>query len=211
MYFLGRVGDLELRFYNAENIDEKIANTTALVNQEIATLKAENFEMTSSMNSSMTQILGGQAEIQDTLNVTTKNMVELNLKVQDATSQSSALGDALAGTFQQYAMLSGQIYGLRSETDQKIREIGEKTDMLNSTLELVAMSVVDASKNNEALQEVFLIKGNLIIQDNSIKGKFDKMLTDQELYTTCIKYESNSLRRQKCKRYCFTSKHRRQR
>ena len=64
-------------------------------------------------------------------------MKDLSIRVEDASAQSAALGDALAGSFQQYAMVSQQIYGLKAETDGKLRQTVSDVETLNATLGMI--------------------------------------------------------------------------
>lgn len=159
-----RIGDLELRF--DDNLEEKLSNTTAIFDlrfSEIETVAAD-------MNSTLLTLADVHDEFRDAQNYSSTLVGNLANKVEDAIAQSAALGDALAGSFQQYAMVTSQIYGLRAETDSKVMDVKRELEFLNSTLEIVAMSVNDFGENSNALQDVYIIKGQVLLQEQTVNG-----------------------------------------
>ena len=93
-------------------------------------------QITADLNNTISATVTVQEEMKIEQNATEAAVTEVSVKVEDAIAQASALGDALAGSFQQYAMVTSQIYGLRAETDSKIMDVGHQVDLLNSTLEV---------------------------------------------------------------------------
>lgn len=161
----GRIGELELKFDG--NVDAKLKNTTANFDAKLSALAADTAEM----NNTMGNLKQTQTQLLTTQNATSVTLSGLSVKVEDAIAQSSALGDALAGSFQQYAMVTSQIYGLRAETEAMVNEVQQDVDFLNSTIELVAMSLSDFGQNNNALQDVYIIKGQVLLQEQTVNGQ----------------------------------------
>ena len=135
----GRIGDLELKL--GGNLQEQIKNTTQIFNEKIETMQNSTSLIKNSVsnliqgelifniskkiscrrviidkvgptNFQLKRILG-QEKIHLEMGMMKSNISTASVKTEDAIAQSQALGDALAGSFQQYAMVTSQIYGLR--------------------------------------------------------------------------------------------------
>ena len=53
----------------------------------------------------------------------------------------------------------------------KLMAIESDVQMLNSTLEIVAMSFNDYGDNTDALQEVYVVKSQVLLQEQTVNGK----------------------------------------
>jgi len=188
----GRIGDLELKL--GGNLQEQIKNTTQIFNKKIETVQ----NSTSSIKNSVSTLIQGQEKIKLEMGMMKSNISTASVKTEDAIAQSQALGDALAGSFQQYAMVTSQIYGLRSEVDMKLMAIESDVQMLNSTLEIVAMSFNDYGDNTDALQEVYVVKSQVLLQEqtvNDMKTRLDEKLQDVDAKTESFQNEITNLQK----------------
>ncbi|CAG5089883.1 Oidioi.mRNA.OKI2018_I69.PAR.g12390.t1.cds [Oikopleura dioica] len=154
-----RIGDLELRWDG--NVDEKIENVTVIFDKRLEEMATETI---GTIQEDLTKI----STKTDTLQTSVETSVaDLSVRVETAVAQSGALGDALAGTFQQYASLSSQIYQLSSDVDLKVATVQDQFTDLNQTIELLGSTMESILEEGAATAEFYEIKAKVLEQELS--------------------------------------------
>ena len=80
------------------------------------------------------------------------------MTVDMASAQSSALSDALAGSYQQYAMLNMQIAGLQTDVSDRMDEVENAVTMLNITIDAVGEEAKSMSASAQLFDSVFKLQ-----------------------------------------------------
>jgi len=122
-----RLSTLEDRF--DDDLEVIIQNKTEVIVSKLTVLENANIELTGSVEN-MQNLTG---KINGDLASTVTKLDDLSFNVEMSSTQTSALGDALAGSYQQYASLSMKIMNLRNEFDDRSSEIEVGVMMLNSS------------------------------------------------------------------------------
>jgi len=155
-----RIGDLELRWDG--NVDEKIENVTLSFDKRLEEMSTETI---ATIQEDLEKMSAASGEMKTTLEKSLTAVSDLSVRVESAVAQSGALGDALAGTFQQYASLNSQIYQLSSDVDQKVATVADQFTDLNQTIELLGSTMESILEDGAATAEFYEIKGKVLEQE----------------------------------------------
>ncbi|CBY41817.1 unnamed protein product, partial [Oikopleura dioica] len=155
-----RIGDLELRWDG--NVDEKIENVTLSFDKRLEEMSTETI---ATIQEDLEKMSAASGEMKTTLEKSLTAVSDLSVRVESAVAQSGALGDALAGTFQQYASLNSQIYQLSSDVDQKVATVTDQFTDLNQTIELLGSTMESILEDGAATAEFYEIKGKVLEQE----------------------------------------------
>lgn len=156
-----RLSTLEDRF--DDDLEVKIQNKTDAIVSKLTMLENSNIELTGSVEN-MQNLTG---KINGDLASTVTKLDDLSFNVEMSSTQTSALGDALAGSYQQYASLSMQIMNLRNEVDDRSSEIEVSVMMLNSTIDEVAEQARSSSEAAQLFEQVFKLEQRTMILEQS--------------------------------------------
>ena len=156
-----RLSTLEDRF--DDDLEVIIQNKTEVIVSKLTVLENANIELTGSVEN-MQNLTG---KINGDLASTVTKLDDLSFNVEMSSTQTSALGDALAGSYQQYASLSMKIMNLRNEFDDRSSEIEVGVMMLNSTIDEVAEQARSSSEAAQLFEQVFMLEQRTMILEQS--------------------------------------------
>ena len=156
-----RLSTLEDRF--DDDLEVIIQNKTEVIVSKLTVLENANIELTGSVEN-MQNLTG---KINGDLASTVTKLDDLSFNVEMSSTQTSALGDALAGSYQQYASLSMKIMNLRNEFDDRSSEIEVGVMMLNSTIDEVAEQARLSSEAAQLFEQVFMLEQRTMILEQS--------------------------------------------
>jgi len=183
-----RLSSLEDRF--DDDLEVKIKNQTDSIASKLVVIENANIELTGSVENMQNLT----SKITDDLSSTVTRLEDLSFNVEMSSTQTSALGDALAGSYQQYASLTMQIMNLRNEFDDRSSEIEVNVMMLNSTIDEVAVQAQSSSEAAQLFEQVFkLEQRTMILEQGSDEfksrleftaGDFDSMKESMQAQLT---------------------------
>ena len=152
-----RLSSLEERF--DDDLEVKIQNQTSSIASKLTVIENANIELTGTVENMQNLT----SKISDDLSSTVMKIDDLAFSVEMSSTQTSALGDALAGSYQQYASLSMQIMNLRSEINEKTDDIELNVMMLNSTIDVVAEEARSSSEAAALFDQVFQLEQRTLV------------------------------------------------
>ena len=157
-----RIGDLELRWDG--NVDEKIENVTLTFDKRLEEMSTETI---ATIQEDLEKMSTASDAMKENVEKSLTAVSDLSVRVETAVAQSGALGDALAGTFQQYASLNSQIYQLSSDLDLKVATVEDQFTDLNQTIDLLGMTMQSILEDGAATAEFYEIKAKVLEQELS--------------------------------------------
>ena len=101
------------------------------------------------------------------------------MQIDMTSAQSSALSDAIAGTYQQYAMMTMQISTLRNDINDKTEDLEMAVNLMNITIDEVAQEARSGSAAAQLFEQVFkLEQRTMLLEQNSeeFKSRFEASL-----------------------------------
>ena len=152
-----RLSSLEERF--DDDLEVKIQNQTSSIASKLTVIENANIELTGTVENMQNLT----SKISDDLSSTVMKIDDLAFSVEMSSTQTSALGDALAGSYQQYASLSMQIMNLRNEITEKTDDIELNVMMLNSTIDVVAEEARSSSEAAALFDQVFQLEQRTLV------------------------------------------------
>ena len=152
-----RLSSLEERF--DDDLEVKIQNQTSSIASKLTVIENANIELTGTVENMQNLT----SKITDDLSSTVMKIDDLAFSVEMSSTQTSALGDALAGSYQQYASLSMQIMNLRNEITEKTDDIELNVMMLNSTIDVVAEEARSSSEAAALFDQVFQLEQRTLV------------------------------------------------
>ena len=152
-----RLSSLEERF--DDDLEVKIQNQTSSIASKLTVIENANIELTGTVENMQNLT----SKISDDLSSTVMKIDDLAFSVEMSSTQTSALGDALAGSYQQYASLSMQIMNLRNEVTEKTDDIELNVMMLNSTIDVVAEEARSSSEAAALFDQVFQLEQRTLV------------------------------------------------
>ena len=152
-----RLSSLEERF--DDDLEVKIQNQTSSIASKLTVIENANIELTGTVENMQNLT----SKITDDLSSTVMKIDDLAFSVEMSSTQTSALGDALAGSYQQYASLSMQIMNLRNEVTEKTDDIELNVMMLNSTIDVVAEEARSSSEAAALFDQVFQLEQRTLV------------------------------------------------
>lgn len=152
-----RLSSLEERF--DDDLEVKIQNQTSSIASKLTVIENANIELTGTVENMQNLT----SKINDDLSSTVMKIDDLAFSVEMSSTQTSALGDALAGSYQQYASLSMQIMNLRNEVTEKTDDIELNVMMLNSTIDVVAEEARSSSEAAALFDQVFQLEQRTLV------------------------------------------------
>ena len=152
-----RLSSLEERF--DDDLEVKIQNQTSSIASKLTVIENANIELTGTVENMQNLT----SKISDDLSSTVMKIDDLAFSVEMSSTQTSALGDALAGSYQQYASLNMQIMNLRNEITEKTDNIELNVMMLNSTIDVVAEEARSSSEAAALFDQVFQLEQRTLV------------------------------------------------
>ena len=147
-----RLSKIEDRF--DKDLEVRLQNQTDVIAAKLETFEGSRDELSQKISNVTAETTNLKAQV-----VTTVEKLDgLSMTVDMASAQSSALSDALAGSYQQYAMLNMQIAGLQTDVSDRMDEVENAVTMLNITIDAVGEEAKSMSASAQLFDSVFKLQ-----------------------------------------------------
>ena len=156
-----RISSLEERFQ--DDLEVKMQNQTSSIASKLTVIENANIELTGTI----VNMQNVTEQMRDDIIDTVTKLDDLSFSVEMSSTQTSALGDALAGSYQQYASLSMQIMNLRNEVNDRTDELDVNLLMLNATIDEVAEEARSSSEAAALFDQVFTLEQRTLVLESS--------------------------------------------
>ena len=147
-----RLSKIEDRF--DKDLEVRLQNQTDVIAAKLETFEGSRDELNQKINSVTTETTSLKAQV----GTAVEKLDGLSMTVDMASAQSSALSDALAGSYQQYAMLNMQIAGLQTDVSDRMDEVENAITMLNITIDAVGEEAKSMSASAQLFDSVFKLQ-----------------------------------------------------
>jgi chromosome segregation ATPase len=147
-----RLSKIEDRF--DKDLEVRLQNQTDVIAAKLEIFEGSRDELSQKIINVTTEATDLKAQV-----VTAVEKLDgLSMTVDMASAQSSALSDALAGSYQQYAMLNMQIAGLQTDVSDRMDEVENAVTMLNITIDAVGEEAKSMSASAQLFDSVFKLQ-----------------------------------------------------
>ena len=147
-----RLSKIEDRF--DKDLEVRLQNQTDVIAAKLETFEGSRDELNQKINNVTTETTSLKAQV----GTAVEKLDGLSMTVDMASAQSSALSDALAGSYQQYAMLNMQIAGLQTDVSDRMDEVENAVTMLNITIDAVGEEAKSMSASAQLFDSVFKLQ-----------------------------------------------------
>ena len=147
-----RLSKIEDRF--DKDLEVRLQNQTDVIAAKLETFEGSRDELNKKINNVTTETTSLKAQV----GTAVEKLDGLSMTVDMASAQSSALSDALAGSYQQYAMLNMQIAGLQTDVSDRMDEVENAVTMLNITIDAVGEEAKSMSASAQLFDSVFKLQ-----------------------------------------------------
>ena len=159
----------------------------------------DDFEATQNVISEkVNSIENSTATVQSDVASTVARLDEFSMTIDMASAQSSALSDAIAGTYQQYAMMNMQIASLQSDIDEKTEDLELTVNMLNITIDEVAQEAKSGSAAAQLFEQVFKLEQRTMLLEQTsdeFKSRFEASMMNFGDTSTQLQEELSMMQR----------------
>ena len=129
---------------------------------------------------------------------TVTRLEDFGFTIDMATAQSSALTDAISGTYQQYAMMNMQISSLRTDMEDKTEDLELTVSMLNITIGEVEQEAKSGSAAAQLFEQVFKLEQRTMVLEQSsdeFKSRFEASMDNFGQTSTQLQEELSMMQR----------------
>ena len=147
-----RLSKIEDRF--DKDLEVRLQNQTDVIAAKLETFEGSRDELNQKINNVTSETTSLKAQVGSAV----EKLDGLSMTVDMASAQSSALSDALAGSYQQYAMLNMQIAGLQTDVSDRMDEVENAVTMLNITIDAVGEEAKSMSASAQLFDSVFKLQ-----------------------------------------------------
>ena len=147
-----RLSKIEDRF--DKDLEVRLQNQTDVIAAKLETFEGSRDELSQKINNVTAETTNLKAQVETTVD----KLDGLSMTVDMASAQSSALSDALAGSYQQYAMLNMQIAGLQTDVSDRMDQVENAVTMLNITIDAVGEEAKSMSASAQLFDSVFKLQ-----------------------------------------------------
>ena len=147
-----RLSKIEDRF--DKDLEVRLQNQTDVIAAKLETFEGSRDELNQKINNVTSETTSLKAQV----GTAVEKLDGLSMTVDMASAQSSALSDALAGSYQQYAMLNMQIAGLQTDVSDRMDEVENAVTMLNITIDAVGEEAKSMSASAQLFDSVFKLQ-----------------------------------------------------
>ena len=147
-----RLSKIEDRF--DKDLEIRLQNQTDVIAAKLETFEGSRDELNQKINNVTSETTSLKAQV----GTAVEKLDGLSMTVDMASAQSSALSDALAGSYQQYAMLNMQIAGLQTDVSDRMDEVENAVTMLNITIDAVGEEAKSMSASAQLFDSVFKLQ-----------------------------------------------------
>ena len=147
-----RLSKIEDRF--DKDLEVRLQNQTDVIAAKLETFEGSRDELSQKISNVTAETTNLKAQVETTVD----KLDGLSMTVDMASAQSSALSDALAGSYQQYAMLNMQIAGLQTDVSDRMDQVENAVTMLNITIDAVGEEAKSMSASAQLFDSVFKLQ-----------------------------------------------------
>lgn len=147
-----RLSKIEDRF--DKDLEVRLQNQTDVIAAKLETFEGSRDELSQKISNVTAEATNLKSQVVEAV----EKLDGLSMTVDMASAQSSALSDALAGSYQQYAMLNMQIAGLQTDVSDRMDQVENAVTMLNITIDAVGEEAKSMSASAQLFDSVFKLQ-----------------------------------------------------